>query len=144
MSQSSDPFSASVIPFQVPEQMRAFAEKGVSQARENYARLKGVAENGNGTIEAVLSGASKGASEYVAKVLEIAAANTNAGFDFVQRLASTTSLTEGLELWTSHTRAQIETSMTQAAELTELTQKIAAEMASPIKAAVDKTTPPAA
>ncbi|MGZ3309922.1 MAG: phasin, partial [Xanthobacteraceae bacterium] len=25
---SSDPFSSSVIPFEVPEQMRAFAEKG--------------------------------------------------------------------------------------------------------------------
>ena len=37
---NSDPFSSSVIPFEVPEQMRAFAEKGVSQARDNYAKFK--------------------------------------------------------------------------------------------------------
>ena len=66
-----DPFSASVIPFEVPEQMRAFAEKGVSQARDNYAKFKDVAETHNGTIEAVFTTASKGASEYSAKLMEI-------------------------------------------------------------------------
>ena len=38
MANPTDPFSASIIPFEVPEQMRAFAEKGVSQARDNYAK----------------------------------------------------------------------------------------------------------
>ena len=52
---NSDPFSSSVIPFEVPEQMRAFAEKGVSQARDNYAKFKDAAETHNGTIEAVFS-----------------------------------------------------------------------------------------
>jgi hypothetical protein len=50
MANPNDPFSASVIPFEVPEQMRAFAEKGVSQARDNYAKFKDVAETHNGTI----------------------------------------------------------------------------------------------
>ncbi len=50
---SSDPFSSSVIPFEVPEQMRAFAEKGVSQARDSYAKFKDVAETNNGTVQAV-------------------------------------------------------------------------------------------
>ena len=30
MSNAADPFSASIIPFEVPEQVRAFAERGVS------------------------------------------------------------------------------------------------------------------
>src|ERR1700709_1854048 len=58
---NTDPFSSSVVPFEVPEQMRAFAEKGVSQARDNYAKFKDAAETHNGTIEAVLTNASKGA-----------------------------------------------------------------------------------
>jgi lipopolysaccharide export system ATP-binding protein len=37
VTSSTDPFSASIIPFEVPEQMRALAEKGVSQARDSYA-----------------------------------------------------------------------------------------------------------
>ena len=39
MTGATDPFSASIIPFEVPEQMRAFAEKGVSQARDSYAKF---------------------------------------------------------------------------------------------------------
>ena len=50
MTSSTDPFSASIIPFEVPEQVRAFAEKGVSQARDNYAKFKDVAESHDGSV----------------------------------------------------------------------------------------------
>ena len=86
MTNSTDPFSASVIPFEVPEQMRAFAEKGVSQARDNYAKFKDAAETHNGTIEAVFTTASKGASEYSAKLIEFFKANTSSSLDFAQEL----------------------------------------------------------
>src|SRR2546429_9657484 len=76
VTSSTDPFSASIIPFEVPEQMRAFAEKGVSQARDNYAKFKDAAETHNGTIEAVFTSYSKGASEYSAKVVEFFKATT--------------------------------------------------------------------
>src|SRR5277367_262093 len=88
MASPTDPFSASVIPCEVPEQMRAFAEKGVSQARDNYARFKDVAETHNSTMEAVFSSASKGASEYSAKLMEILKANNSASLDFAQELVA--------------------------------------------------------
>jgi hypothetical protein len=78
MANPSDPFSSSVIPFEVPEQVRAFAEKGVSQARDSFAKFKDVAETHNGTIEAVFTTASKGASEYSAKLIEMMKANNSA------------------------------------------------------------------
>src|SRR6201984_304144 len=81
-SMTNDPFSASIIPFEVPEQMRAFAEKGVSQARENYAKFKDAAESQNGAIEAMFTSASKGISEYTAKVMEFMKANTSSHLDF--------------------------------------------------------------
>src|SRR5664279_3488638 len=83
---NSDPSSSSVIPFEVPEQMRAFAEKGVSQARDSYAKFKDVAESHNGTMEAVFTSASKGASEYSAKLIELMKASTSANLDFAQSL----------------------------------------------------------
>src|SRR5437660_7874217 len=101
---NTDPFSASIIPFEVPEQMRAFAEKGVSQARDNYARFKDVAESHNSTIEAVFSTASKGFSEYSAKVTEFVKANTSASLDFAQELVSAKTPSEALELWTNHAK----------------------------------------
>ena len=108
MANPTDPFSASVIPFEVPEQMRAFAEKGVSQARDNYAKFKDAAETHNGTIEAVFATASKGASEYSAKLMEIMKANTTATLDFAQALIGVKSPSEAMELWTSHAKKQFE------------------------------------
>jgi len=140
----ADPFSASIIPFEVPEQMRALAEKSVSQARDNYAKFKDAAESHNGTIEAVFTSASKGASAYSAKLMEFMKANTTANLDFAQELLGAKSPSEALELWTSHTRKQFETASAQAKELVELVQRVAAETAEPIKASASKLYKPAA
>src|ERR1700688_2659397 len=141
---SSDPFSSSVIPFEVPEQMRAFAEKGVSQARDSYAKFKDVAESNNGTIEAVFTSASKGASEYSAKLMEMMKANTTASLNFAQELLGVKSPSEAVELWTSHAKKQFEAITAQAKELAELSQKVAAETVEPIKANASKMFKPAA
>src|SRR3954449_13312469 len=119
MANPSDPFSASIIPFEVPEQMRAFAEKGVSQARDSYAKFKDVAETHNGTVEAVFTTASKGASEYSAKLMEMMKANTTATLEFAQELLGSKTPSEALELWTSHTKKQFEAFSAQAKELAD-------------------------
>ena len=141
---SNDPFSASIIPFEVPEQMRAFAEKGVSQARDSYDKFKDAAETHNGTMEAVFTNASKGYSAYTAKLIEFAKANTSSSLDFAQDLFGVKTPAEALELWSSHTRKQFETLTAQAKELAELTQKAAAETVEPIKATASKYYKPAA
>jgi phasin len=141
---ANDPFSASIIPFEVPEQMRAFAEKGVSQARDNYARFKDVAESNNSTMEAVFSNASKGLSEYSAKLMEIIKANTSASLDFAQELVGVKTPSEALELWTNHSKKQFETFSAWSKELTELSQKVASETVEPIKANASKLFKPAA
>jgi len=141
---ANDPFSASVIPFEVPEQVRAFAEKGVSQARDNYARFKDVAETHNSTIEAVFASAGKGASEYSAKVMEFIKANTSASLDLAQELISAKTPSEAMELWTSHARKQFEAFSSWSKELSELSQRIATETVEPIKANASKMFKPAA
>ena len=141
---STDPFSASIIPFEVPESMRAFAEKGVSQARDSYAKFKDAAESGNSTIEAVFTSASKGVSAYSAKVMEFAKANTTTTLDFAQELLSVKSPSEALELYSSHARKQLETLTAQAKELAEIVQKAASETAEPIKANASRFYKPAA
>jgi phasin len=141
---TNDPFSASIIPFEVPEQMRAFAEKGVSQARDNYAKFKDAAETHNGTIEAVFTSASKGASAYSAKLMEFMKANTTSTLDFAQELLSVKTPAEALELWTANSKKQYETFVAQAKELSELSQKVATETVEPIKASASKYYKPAA
>ena len=141
---STDPFSSSVIPFEVPEQMRAFAEKGVSQARDSYAKFKDAAESNNGTIEAVFSSVSKGASEYSAKLMEIMKATTTANLDFAQELIGVKSPTQAIELWTAHAKKQFETFTAHTKELAALSQKVATETVEPIKANASKLFKPAA
>ena len=143
MANPTDPFSSSVIPFEVPEQMRAFAEKGVSQARDSYAKFKDVAETHNSTIEAVFASASKGASDYSAKLMELMKANTTATLDFAQELIGVKTPSEALELWPAHAKKQFEAFTAYSKELAELSQKVAAETAEPIKASASKLFKPA-
>ena len=130
--------------FEVPEQVRAFAEKGVLQARDTSARFKDAAHDGNGAIEAVFNAATKGAHDYSTKLLDFGQANTNAGFDFLQALVGAKSLSDATELWSTHTRKQFGTFAAQAKELTELTQKIAVETAEPVRTGASKLFQPVA
>jgi phasin len=141
---NTDPFSASVIPFEVPEQMRAFAEKGVSQARDNYAKFKDAAESHNGTMEAVFSAYSSGAKQYSAKVMDMMKSAASANLDFAQELIGVKSPAEATELWTSHARKQFEAFTAHTKELAELAQKVVTETVEPIKASASKLVKPAA
>ncbi|MDB5652791.1 MAG: phasin [Tardiphaga sp.] len=144
MADTTDPFSSSVIPFQVPEQVRELAEKGVLQARAGYAKFKDAAEAHNGTVQAVVTSATRGATDFSAKLLEIVKTNTNAGFDFAQELVAAKSPSAAVELWTAFTRKQVKTFTGQTKELAELTQKIVTESAEPIKNGTAKLFQPAA
>ncbi|WP_438274257.1 phasin [Nitrobacter sp.] len=125
-------------PFEVPEQVRAFAEKGIAQARDNYAKFKEAAQDGNGAVEAVFSAASKGAHAYSTKLLGFGQANTSAGFDFLQELVGAKSLSDVTEVWSNHARKQFGTFAAQAKELSELAQEIAVETAEPIRTGASK------
>ena len=121
-----------------------FAEKGVLQARDSYAKFKDAAETHNSTVEAVFTSINKGATAYSAKLIEFFKANTTSSLDFAQELFTVKSPTEAVELWTSHARKQFETYTAQAKELAELGQKVASETAEPIKASASKFYKPAA
>ena len=129
---ANDPFS-NVIPFQVPEQIRVMAEQGVSQARDGYQKLKEVAESGNGALGAACASATKGASDFTAKVIDIARINTETAFDFAQSLLGVKSLPEAFELVSAHARKQFEVLTAQSQDLAALTQKVASDTVEPIK-----------
>lgn len=137
MSSANEAFST-VIPFEVPGSIREFAEKGVSQARENYEKFRDVAQSGNETIEAFYASSTKGAADYSTKVLDIARANTNSVFDLAQQLVTIKSPSEALSIWSTFARGQYETLTAQGKELAELGQKVTAEAVEPLKANASK------
>lgn len=134
---STDPF-ATVVPFQVPEQVRAFAEKGVTQAREGYQKLKSAAETNNEAIEAAYTCASKGASDFTAKLMDIAKVNTATAFDFAHALMGAKSLPEAFELLNTQARKQFEVLTAQSKDLAEFSQKVATQTVEPLKASAEK------
>ena len=145
MANPTDPFSASIIPFEVPEQMRAFAEKGVSQARDSYAKFKDVAESHNWHDRSRVHHRQQGRQ----RILRQADGNHEGQHHArrstsPQELLAVKSPSEAMELWTSHASKQYETITAQAKELAELGQKVATETVEPIKTNASKLFKPAA
>jgi phasin len=109
------------------------AEKGVSQAKEQYEKMKSVAEEATGVMEDTYASASKGAAEYGQKIIDNARTNSNAAFDLFGALLSAKSYAEVVELSTGFARKQFETLTEQAKELSAVAQKAGTETFEPIK-----------
>ena len=121
---------------EVPAAFREFAETSVTQAKDNWEKMKAASEEASDLIEDSYATASKGASDYGLKVIEVSRANTNAAVDFAAKLFTVKSLAEVVELSTSHARQQFETFSAQGKELTALAQKVTTETVEPIKESV--------
>src|ERR1700680_4752810 len=65
---------------------REFAEKGLGQAKDAYAKMKTAAEDATSMFETTYANASKGAADYSLKMVEMARANSNAAFDFATEM----------------------------------------------------------
>jgi phasin len=121
---------------EVPAAFREFAEKSVTQAKDNWEKMKAASEEASELIEDSYATASKGATDYGLKVIELSRANTNAAFDFAAKFLTVKSLADAVELSTSHMRKQFDTFSTQGKELTALAQKVTTETVEPIKESV--------
>jgi phasin len=122
---------------EVPAAFREMAEKSVTQAKDNWERIKAATEEATDLIEDSYATASRGAADYNLKLIEAARANTNATFDYAGRLMSVKSLSEAVELSTSHLRKQFDILSAQTKELTALAQRVATETVEPIKESVN-------
>jgi phasin len=117
----------------VPAAFREFAEKSVTQAKDNWEKMKAATEEATDMIETSYSTASKGASDYGLALIDAARANANAAFDFYGQIVTAKSLSEVIELSTSHARKQFETLTSQSKDLAALAQKVATDSVEPIK-----------
>jgi len=121
---------------EIPAAFREFAERSVAQARDGYERMKAVAEDATDVLEDTYASASKCMTDYALKSLEIARYNTNAAFDFVGELIAVKSCAEALELSTVHAQKQFGVLTAQTKELSALAQKVANDVAEPMKEGV--------
>ena len=123
---------------EMPAAFRELAERGVAQAKDTYEKMKAAAEEATDVLETTYSTASKGASDYGLKMIEAARVNTNAAFDFAGELMAAKTLSEIVELSSTHARKQFEALTQQTKELNALAQKVATDTAEPIKSGMSK------
>jgi len=120
---------------QMPESVRALAEKSVAQTRELYVHsLEAVLES----WERFVVAAGQGAVALNRKAIDIARRNINNGFGLAESLAGAKNVAEAVELQTAYWRKQVGELAAQAGEMRTLTTKVTADVAAPIKAQVTR------
>ncbi len=99
-------------------------------ANETIEKAKAVAEQSAQAVESI--------RDLNVKMIDIARAHTEAVFEFARQLATATTPSDLIELWTSHGRKQFEILSEQSKELTAIGQKIAGQSAEPIARSVSQ------
>lgn len=120
------------------DQVRAFAEKGLEQSQEAYAKAKANFEEAQKMMEESVE-TIKGASADMTKTTIAALrANTEAGFSHLEALFAVKNLSEFIELQTAFGRKQTEAAVEQAKEFQVAATKAAEEVTKPAKVAFEK------
>jgi phasin len=123
---------------EVPPAFRDYVDGAVAQTKRRYEKMKTAAEEATELLESTYTTASKGASDYGMKVIEATRANTNAIFDFAEKLLTAKTPAEVAALANSHASKQLETFKAQTEQLNGLAQKIANNVVGPLNAGVTK------
>jgi phasin len=113
--------------FQIPPEMRAFAEKSVEQAKQAVEGFISAAHRTVSAFEGQAETARKGAKDVGGKAMEFAERNITSSFDFAQKLVRAKDVQEMLELQASYVRTQMQVLTEQAKELGQNAGKIATE-----------------
>lgn len=122
------------------DQFRAFAEKGVEQSKEAYAKIKTGAEAAQKAIESTFETAKSAGSEFSLKSVAAARANAEAGFSHIEALIGAKSLSEVIELQTAFVRKSFENAVEQAKDFQAASTKAAEEVSKPFKDVFEKAT----
>ncbi|RWG90705.1 phasin [Mesorhizobium sp.] len=120
------------------DQFRAFAEKGVEQSKEAYAKLKNGAEETQKVLESTFETAKTVSSDLSLKTIAVLRANAEAGFSHLEALVGAKTLSEVVELQTAFLRKRAEMAVEQAKDLQAVTSKAVEDVAKPVKTAFEK------
>lgn len=117
--------------FDVPPEMRAFAEKSVEQAKQAVDGFISAAHRAFDEFEGHAETARKGAKDVTAKAMAFAEQNIANSFEFAQQLLRAKDLQDVLKLQADYARRQMQAFNEQARELGESATKAAKDTAVP-------------
>src|SRR5581483_4499082 len=84
--------SASAPKMEAPQAMRKMADKGATELNESYKKMSAATAEVSSLMQNADSAAAQGAMDCNTKVMEFARANSNAAFDYAQKILGVKSL----------------------------------------------------
>ena len=119
--------------FAMPNEVRAFVEQSVAQARVAFDGIANAANQAVAQWQGQAQAARAGASEIAHKSMAYAEQNMAATFDFAQKLMHAKDPTEVMRLQQEYIARQMQTISTQTQELGQSAAKIVMDAAKPKK-----------
>jgi phasin len=110
-------------PFEVPNELRDFAERSVDQARKAFEGFLAVAQRTAGVAGDAANTSQSGAKSMGSQVLAYTEQNVNAAFDLAHKLVRAKDPQEALALQSEYLKSQFAALQSQAKELGSLIQK---------------------
>ena len=124
---AKDPFEQ----FAIPNEMRAFAEQSVAQARKAFDGFIQAANKAMGQIQGQAQAAHSSATEIAHKSMTYAEQNVAATFDFAQKLMHAKDAAEVMALQSEYLSRQMQALSTQVQDLGQSAAKIVVDAAKP-------------
>jgi len=112
-------------PFEVPNELRDFAERSVEQARKAFEGFVSVAQKAAGTVDEAAQTTQSNVKTIGAQVFGFAEQNVNAAFDLAHKLVQAKDPQEALTLQSEFLKTQLSSLQAQAKEIGALLQKSA-------------------
>ena len=117
--------------FEIPVQMRQFAEQSVEQAKKAVDGLMAAAHKAVATIEGQANAAQANAKDAGERAMAFAEQNVANSFDFAQKLARAQNLQEVMALQAEYMKLQMQAFSEQAREMGQSAAKAAMDAAKP-------------
>src|ERR1700739_4436399 len=111
--------------YEVPTEMRDFAERSVAQARKAFEGFMGAVHKTTGNVEGPAIPGFSGAKDLSLKAVSFAESNVNAAFDLAEKLVHAKEGQEVMAIQTEYVKAQMAAIQNQTKELGEVMQKAA-------------------
>ncbi len=124
---AKDPFEQ----FAIPNEMRAFAEQSVAQARKAFDGFIEAANKAMGQLQGHTQAAHSSATEIAHKSISYAEQNVATTFDFAQKLLRAKDATEVMGLQSEYLSRQMQALSSQVQDLGQSAAKIVVDAAKP-------------
>jgi len=118
-------------PFEVPADMRKFAEQSVDQARKAFESFVATTQKAVSDMEGRAEAARSGVLDAGSRAMSFAERNMAASFEFAQNLVRAKDAQDVLRIQTEYVKQQLAALNEQAKELADVAAKLAKDTSAP-------------